>query len=531
MDDVQGAPNCVPRTLSDVEVPTLKRPLCMVIVSFVDDNFGDNLIRITFQALLEVALSNHGLAADDYEIVPMPLKTVDEDLLGRADVVFFAGGGLFGLSYLGFYPHVDQITALADRRGIPVIFSSMGINNMGDEGGRADSVAEIITRSCVKSLSVRENLALFQRAAETTPLEVTQVADPAVWTKYVYGMTDIVPDGTLGINVVRGGLFAANDRQWGLTSEMAYLAGLRDLAADAGITTQLYTNGSLDDNNTLRYFAQERGVPVGDVILPQTTREVVEAIASRSMIASIRMHSSIIAYSFGIPTVALQWNDKLPHFYDAIGHPERLIPFGEWTAERTFDALRTAGVAAQTGEHYRSYLMSTYDVIHQSVGEHVLKRDHTDGARFSFDEVTSLLTQRAHRIDETEFDLRVKLGKAERAYLTRFTRLRANATEIRALRKKRDASDDQIAELRRRIATLDSAIETRGQELADERRQTLTLEAQLSSQAAELDDLRHQLEELGAANDSLAATVAAQRRELDRRLTARLARFLGQSRP
>ena len=69
----------------------MAKPLRLVIASFVDDNFGDILIRISFQGLLDVAMRNHGLAPDDYEIVPMPLKRVDEELLAavrdlRADL-------------------------------------------------------------------------------------------------------------------------------------------------------------------------------------------------------------------------------------------------------------------------------------------------------------------------------------------------------------------------------------------------------------------------------------------------------------
>lgn len=441
----------------------MTRHLRIVIVSFVDDNFGDNLIRISFRALLDTVLENHGLAADDYEITPMSLKHVDEELLGRADAIFFAGGGLFGLSYLDFFTHMEQITAIADRRGIPVMFSSMGLNNMSAEEGDVGAIADIIMRRCVKAVAVRENLPLFQKMVTGLPFDVRQVADPAVWTKYVYGMTDAVPDGSLGINVVRGGLFVANQRNWGLTAEMRYLAGVREQAEAAGLSPRLYTNGSLDDNNTLRFFAREHGIPDDQVILPQTTREVVEAIASRSAIASIRMHSSIIAYSFGIPTVALEWNDKLPHFYEAIGHPERVIPFGEWTAERSFETLRRAGSAPESAPGFREYAMSTYDYIHSVVGEHVL-RDRARPA-YDFPAVAEALVRRSHLIDEDGFDLRFKIGKAERSYLRRFIAIRAKDKKIGALTKQVDGLSHEIGTLKDQVRTLKEQVSAQKREL------------------------------------------------------------------
>lgn len=468
----------------------MARRLRIVIVSYVDDNFGDNLIRISFQGLLDVALTNHGLTLDEYEIVPMPLKQVDEELVGNADAIFFAGGGLFGVSYLDFFQHVDQITAIAQGRGIPVVFSSMGLNNMGAADGSVDSIADVVTRRCVKAVSVRENLGLFQQLVTDLPFEVRQVADPAVWTKYVYGMTDVVPDGTLGINVVRGGLFVANQRDWGLTAEMTYLAGLRQRAEAMGWDSRLYTNGSLDDNNTLRFFAREHAIPTDRVILPQTTREVVEAIASRSAIASIRMHSSIIAYSFGIPTVALEWNDKLPHFYEAIGHPERVIPFGDWSAERSFEALRQAGLAPEHDSGYQDYLMSTYAYIHGAVGEHVLTNRGVTTPAYGFAEVADALVRRSGLVDEDDFDLRVKISKAEQSYLGRFIAIRAKDKTISAHTKQAAALSQEVAELSLQVGDLS--------------------------------------EEIGALQEQIGALktkVGEQKRELDLRFTTRLARF------
>lgn len=509
----------------------------MLIVSFVDDNFGDNLIRITFRGLLEVVLGNYGLSVDDYDIASMPLKRVDEELLRGADAIFFAGGGLFGLSYLDFYKYVDQITALADRHDIPVVFSSMGLNNMSDQGGKGKSIADIVNRRSVKALAVRENLRLFQDLDLHLPSEVRQVADPAVWTKFVYGMTDVVPNGTLGINVVRGGLFVANQRDWGLTAEMKYLAGIREYAESAGVAAQFYTNGSLDDNNTLRFFAQEYRVPEDQVLLPQTTREVINAIASRSAVAAIRMHSAIIAYSFGIPTVALEWNDKVPHFYDAIGHPERVIPFGEWSPDRSLDALRRADADAQSSADYESYLMSTYLYLYEAVGDHVLaERPGTERA-YDFVTVADALVKRSPVVDEDEADLRVKIGKAERAYLKRFITIRENKKEARA-REERIRLLSQEAEARSRAAdaltqdaqALKTQLDAREQEVAELTREVDALTRTAEAHSEEIATLTERIEAFVRETDALHVHVRDQRRELERRPAARLRRAVFRAR-
>ncbi|MGC4174937.1 polysaccharide pyruvyl transferase family protein [Demequina sp.] len=439
----------------------MAKPLRLVIVSFVDDNFGDNLIRISFQGLLDVALGNHGLEGSEYEIVPISLKRSDENSLEGADAIFFAGGGLFGLSYLDFFPHVERITEVAERKGIPVIFSSMGLNNMSAEDGNADAIAHILRKDCVKAVAVRENLPLFRELVTGLSYDVRQVADPAVWTKYLYGMTDVVPDGTLGVNVVRSGLFTANKRTWSLAQELAYLGELADLATAQGLRPEFYTNGSLDDNKTLAYFAREYDVAPERVVLPQTTREVVKAISTRSSIAAIRMHSSIIAYSFGIPTIALAWNDKLPHFYEAIGHPERVIPFGEWSGARSFELLSAAGTAPEVDADYQPYLMSTYTYVFESLRDHVLANRSSSTKMHGFDGVASALVARAHVIDEDENDLRFKLGKAERSYLARFVSGREKDARIRELKAEATALTKQVNALKAEVRQHKKELDTR----------------------------------------------------------------------
>jgi len=116
--------------------------------------YGDNLIRICFESLLKIVLKNHSIS--DYTISRMNLKNVDNDLLISSDIIFFAGGGLFGLSYLNFYQYLDKITQIANEHHIPVIFSSMGVNNMDITSETEDKLVNILKRKCIKAVSVRE---------------------------------------------------------------------------------------------------------------------------------------------------------------------------------------------------------------------------------------------------------------------------------------------------------------------------------------------------------------------------------------
>ena len=75
----------------------------ILMVSCVDDNFGDNLIRICFEKLLRTALKNLGVDPDSVELAKMSLKSIEKDAICSSDLVFFAGGGLFGINYMHYY--------------------------------------------------------------------------------------------------------------------------------------------------------------------------------------------------------------------------------------------------------------------------------------------------------------------------------------------------------------------------------------------------------------------------------------------
>lgn len=410
----------------------------ILIVSYVDDNFGDNLIRICFEQLLRVVLRNLGLSENECQIEKMPLKSIDADLVAGADIIFFAGGGLFGMSYLNFFPFLDSITKLADEKGIPVVFSSIGINNMNATADGEQALKTILRRKCIKAVSVRENLDFFKTYAKGCDFRIESVCDPAVWTQYIYHLRATRKTRTIGINVVRGGLFKDNQKDWGMTDELRYLDDLRKRLEADGFSCIFYTNGSVLDNNTLHYFAREYKIPEQNLVYPQTTREVVETVAGFEAVATFRMHSSIIAYAFGIPSVALVWNDKIPFFYDSIGHPERALVFENWDAKIVFEQITAILEAKETEKLDPEYLMSLYNFLYRTLLEQCEKAQDTPA--YTFETVAAALAADAKRIEkEDTFDLRVKLEKAEKHYLARFTELRRKDGEIRKYQREIEA--------------------------------------------------------------------------------------------
>lgn len=424
----------------------------ILIVSFYDDNFGDNLIKICFRKILEVTLEN--LKIKNYDISEMPLKRINEELIKNSNVIFFAGGGLLGLSYLNFFEYLEKIISLADKNNIPVIFSSVGVNNMDATEENEIKLKELLSNKCIKAISVRENLEFFDKYLDRKDIKVVKVCDPAVWTKYVYHNI-VIPKkkNIIGINVVRGGLFKDNDKSWTLSTEMNYLNEVIKSLEEKGYDYKLYTNGSFLDNNTLKHYVKKYNIPLEKMSLPDTTKEFVETVAQFNLVLAIRMHSSIVSYSYNIPSIALVWNNKIPYFYENIGKRDNIIDIEKWKLTKTLDFV-DSNYNKKFYDNNEEYLMTVYNYLYN-----LLKEFSTDKGNkiYVFDEVVEALKLMNVSKEEDILDYKIKLKKAADNYLSRFREVKDKESKLKKMQERIDVLNKNIEKNNETINKLENS--------------------------------------------------------------------------
>ena len=527
----------------------------ILVVGFYDDNFGDMLIRQSFVQLMMVAMKNLGMGAENYEIEQMHLKRIDEAKVRCADLICFAGGGLFGLSYLNFYEFLKQILDMAEEENIPVLFSSMGINNMDATEENEEKLRQLLQSSAIRSISVRENRELFEYYAGEHTYPITKVCDPAVWAQEIYHeeTADIRAEKAqrekplVGINVVRGGLFDANGKDWKLGDQCRYLQELREALEEAGLDYRFYTNGSFLDNNTMRFFAAEYGVPEEKLIYVHTAGDLVETVALFDVIAAIRMHTAIIAYAFEIPTVNVIWNAKLPLFYANIGHPERCVEVEEWTGQHVFDMLQE--VLPLGNAQNPDYMMSVYRNLYEVLGqilpeilgsdegksaedcpaddnvrelpeirrsdadkcsEEATKEDHglEKTACYTFSQVVEELHQLHVSVEEEITDLRFKMNKAEKVMLSRFRKnreltqnLKTAGAEIKGHLKEEQRLQKEVESALKKNEKLTGKLENEKAKLAEQKQKAEEQKKQIEALKKELEKQKKEKAKLQAQVD------------------------------
>lgn len=432
----------------------------ILTISFFDDNFGDMLIRICFDRLLNVALKNLGISEDDYVVDNMHIKEIDEEKITSADLIIFSGGAMFGFNNLGSFDAIDAITALAEQNSIPVVFSSLGINNMHADEESGAHLNALLRNKCVKAMSVRETAEVFLPFAEGCGFEIESVCDPAVWAKHVYRkevqqVRSAKKRRIVGLNVVRGGLFKANGKSWTLDTEEQYFKELVALFDSKGIDYCFFTNGSVLDNNSMEYIARRIGVSDDKLICPDSSRELVRAIAGFDAVLAIRMHSAIISYALDIPSIDLVWNEKIPYFYKNIGYPDRALELKYCTPEvvmrMTQELLDDRGFKADP-----EYLMTLYNFLYKTLGEILNKPADSP---YGFADISHLMSLQESGVEDDVTDYRAKLRRGRYCYRALFDADMERRSQIKAQKKEIKELNKQLKALNEKYDNLEKECE------------------------------------------------------------------------
>jgi polysaccharide pyruvyl transferase WcaK-like protein len=101
-----------------------------------------------------------------------------------------------------------------------------------------------------------------------------------------------------------------------------------------------FTNGAGEDERLLDDMRQQRnlaGLPQGRLSFAARCRspgELARLIGRLDAVVAHRLHASVLAYAYRLPSVGLLWDDKLRAFYQSVGRSKYLVPFDHANAVR-----------------------------------------------------------------------------------------------------------------------------------------------------------------------------------------------------
>lgn len=252
------------------------------------------------------------------------------------DLIVFAGGGLIKYHQQEFHYIINDITKFANKKRIPVIFNAVGVEGYEEKNTGCMILKKAINRKCVKFISTRDDLELLQNKYIFKNIQTSLVADPAVWTKETYKVkkkkSNIIGIGVIRPNIFEKYLYSVKEE----TLLKMFSQTIRKLKK-LGYEVKLFTNGAISDQKFIEQLKDymKLGKSFDKMVepRPEKAQELIDLISGYDIVLGTRLHSNIISYSLGIPTVSIVWNNKQLMFAKINGIEEFFITKENFNAD------------------------------------------------------------------------------------------------------------------------------------------------------------------------------------------------------
>lgn len=243
---------------------------------------------------------------------------------GRCAII--AGGQLVSDVALNFPLKIGYASKRLAAEDIPVGVFAAGVSANFSKLGRA-LFERAFTRADLRWFGARDNDSFANvRSAFSLGEGVSHLTiDPAIWSSDAYGITKKKSGRrTVGVGVAHPAELGAHIPGGTTNAEemIEFFHSLTPILLRQGIKPVLFNNGSAEDSYFTEQVAQHlrsSGIEIDVAARPTTPRELVDTISRFDSLIAHRLHSNIIGYALGIPTVGMRWDRKVEAFFVETG--------------------------------------------------------------------------------------------------------------------------------------------------------------------------------------------------------------------
>lgn len=261
------------------------------------------------------------------------LNSYFEEKLAGVDFIVVDGAGLLEYSYNEYQWPLLLISEYAERHNLDVVYNAIGRAGAFDERDFGSKLLKRALQSpAVKSISARDNPEAVQACAGGAH-KVKLRADAAFWMKEAYNIPDRDDRSKIGIGIIRGNSLEGYGVEFGSEDWVNLFAQIAYELQKRGYEFEFFTNGLPADTVLGRKILKKLKLPKQYLVTrPVDDGPLVDTINSYRGIITCRMHSSIAAFTMGVPSVILSWNDKVEKLMEIIGYPDRAIKRDQFDA-------------------------------------------------------------------------------------------------------------------------------------------------------------------------------------------------------
>ncbi|MBR6115417.1 MAG: polysaccharide pyruvyl transferase family protein [Oscillospiraceae bacterium] len=339
---------------------------------------GRNLIREEFRKdflfkLLRFSRRFYQGAAEKAEDYLQKITT--EECCGRyidenTIAVIFAGGGLIKYRVQTLYINIDVITRFAEKYGVPVMFSAVGVEGYDRDDYRCRMLVNAVKRKNVRFISTRDDIETLRNHYSTESQITALAADPACGAAAVFPPAEKQDRAvkTIGLGIARKDIFRDYGVAFTEEQALALWSSLYEMLTGRDYRCTVFCNGAVSDYSFINEWADHMGFSpeMREAMImnrPESSEELTEIITSCDGIIATRLHTAILAYAYSIPSVSLVWNDKQLFFGRQIGAPERFITFDGFDCGHIVETLESAMENPRTNSDREKYISTTKEAI------------------------------------------------------------------------------------------------------------------------------------------------------------------------
>jgi polysaccharide pyruvyl transferase WcaK-like protein len=344
--------------------PRTAEPRVVVLGYYGMRNLGDELILEVIAsrlggARMQVIGYGPGAVAADHALAGAHVLDADatEGLVRDADLLVIGSGGVLHDRELAAGASLDAVfddpgaagiagvlarnAALATAAGTPVALLAIGAGPVSSDAGR--SVARFLTEHAV-SASVRDDASAEMLRASGATRDVSVAADP---TLLVERPSPGPARAWLAEHGVEGDYITVAMRRWNEAPadlDTALAAVLDELVEQARVRVvfvpfQRHAQGRRDEAANRAISEHMRR---GDAVVHAEVDDrgtVLGVVAGARAGIAMRLHASILANSFGVPTVGLAYDPKVTAHYAELGRAHLALSL-DFKPQTAFDLVK-----------------------------------------------------------------------------------------------------------------------------------------------------------------------------------------------
>ena len=217
----------------------------------------------------------------------------------------------------------NELTLVADKYNVPVLFNAQSIQKKDIKDPRYKSLIKACNRSCVKMITTRDGEEGLNRLNKdyirNFAIKTDFVGDPALWIPEVFKIHKN-PSDIIGIGLIRRNIYQSYGTNFSSEQLFSIYEQLIHELDKRNQKWVLFCNGMPDDYEFGKEIISRLHLTNNKLLpAPRNSCQYVEMLCNFKAVFGARLHACISSFALDIPIVGLLWDDKLKYFAKSMG--------------------------------------------------------------------------------------------------------------------------------------------------------------------------------------------------------------------